>query len=305
MLATVIGDLAAKYPDRFPASSADAYRVRRAAGPLRRAGGDRRGGGVPGLRRRVVHHRRGVAGGWRRHRAHDARRIAVVTGGTRGIGRAIADRLAADGWGVIWSLARHAPADCRIGIRACDVTDAGAGARACSPGWRSVDALVNCAGLAGANALDGDDALWHAIIARQPARHVSLLQGGAAAAAGRHRAHRQYRLGAGACAACPTRRPTAPPSTASSVSPGRWPWRSRRAASPSMRSVPAGSTPTWRGSASANWASPPKRRRPACRPATSPRRRRSPTRSSGCCGRSARSITGHALPIDGGRLALP
>jgi len=28
-----------------------------------------------------------------------------------------------------------------------------------------VDALVNCAGIAGANRLDGDDALWHAIIA--------------------------------------------------------------------------------------------------------------------------------------------
>ena len=32
-------------------------------------------------------------------------------------------------------------------------------------GFARVDALVNNAGLAGANALDGDDALWHAIIA--------------------------------------------------------------------------------------------------------------------------------------------
>ena len=73
MLAAVIGDLAAKYPDRFPTSSADAYRVRRAAGALRAAGGDRRGGGVPGVRRGVVHHRRGPAGRWRHHRGMSGR----------------------------------------------------------------------------------------------------------------------------------------------------------------------------------------------------------------------------------------
>ena len=85
MLATVIGDLAAKYPDRFPTSSDGRLSRRRAAGALRAAGGDRRGGGVPGVRRGVVHHRRGAAGGWRHDRGMSAR-IAVVTGGTRGIG---------------------------------------------------------------------------------------------------------------------------------------------------------------------------------------------------------------------------
>jgi NAD(P)-dependent dehydrogenase (short-subunit alcohol dehydrogenase family) len=92
-----------------------------------------------------------------------SQRMAVVTGGTRGIGRAIADRLATDGYRVIVA-ARHAPSDNPGKFRACDVTDP-ARVRALFAGLERVDALVNSAGLAGANALDGDDALWHAIIA--------------------------------------------------------------------------------------------------------------------------------------------
>jgi NAD(P)-dependent dehydrogenase (short-subunit alcohol dehydrogenase family) len=86
---------------------------------------------------------------------------AVVTGGTRGIGRAVADRLAEEGWDVL-VIARHAePSPHRF--VACDVADA-ARVRDVFAGLRRVDALVNCAGIAGANRLDGDDALWHAII---------------------------------------------------------------------------------------------------------------------------------------------
>ncbi len=86
---------------------------------------------------------------------------AVVTGGTRGIGRAVSDRLAAEGWTVL-VLARH-PADTPHRFMACDVADAAA-VRAAFVTLQRVDALVNCAGIAGANRLDGDDTLWHAII---------------------------------------------------------------------------------------------------------------------------------------------
>jgi NAD(P)-dependent dehydrogenase (short-subunit alcohol dehydrogenase family) len=88
-------------------------------------------------------------------------KFAVVTGGTRGIGRAVADRLAADGWDVLVLARNSEPSPHRF--IACDVADAGQ-VREVFAGLDRVDALVNCAGIAGANRLDGDDALWHAII---------------------------------------------------------------------------------------------------------------------------------------------
>jgi len=88
-------------------------------------------------------------------------RQAVITGGTRGIGRAVADRLAAEGWSVL-TLART-PADGPHRFVACDVADGDAVRRVFS-GLERIDALITCAGIAGANRLDGDDALWHAII---------------------------------------------------------------------------------------------------------------------------------------------
>lgn len=89
-------------------------------------------------------------------------RMAVVTGGTRGIGRAVADRLAQEGWDVL-TLARRAEPGHPHRFAACDVADAGA-VRAVFDALPQVTALVNAAGIAGANRLDGDDALWHAII---------------------------------------------------------------------------------------------------------------------------------------------
>jgi len=73
-------------------------------------------------------------------------RHAVVTGGTSGIGAAVARRLAADGWNVVAaSIDPGAELD-GIEVRPLDVTDAGS-VGALFGSLPSLDALVNCAGL--------------------------------------------------------------------------------------------------------------------------------------------------------------
>jgi NAD(P)-dependent dehydrogenase (short-subunit alcohol dehydrogenase family) len=94
--------------------------------------------------------------------------VVLVTGGTRGIGLAVTRRLASEGHTVV-AAARHKPADPLVGdFIACDVADSSsvdALFAAVQARFGQLDMLVTCAGLAGANTLDGDDALWHAIVA--------------------------------------------------------------------------------------------------------------------------------------------
>ncbi len=87
-------------------------------------------------------------------------RLAVVTGGTRGIGLAIARRLVADGFSVV-AAARTRPADLpwAVTYQKLDVTDQAA-VETFFAELPKLDLLVNNAGLAGS-----DDALWHAILA--------------------------------------------------------------------------------------------------------------------------------------------
>jgi 3-oxoacyl-[acyl-carrier protein] reductase len=78
-------------------------------------------------------------------------RHALVTGAGQGIGRAIAARLAADGWSVLVSdvdgaAAEKAAADLGVRAATCDVTD-DAAVRALATGEPELDLLVNNAGI--------------------------------------------------------------------------------------------------------------------------------------------------------------
>ncbi|MEZ4401928.1 MAG: SDR family oxidoreductase [Kofleriaceae bacterium] len=99
-------------------------------------------------------------------------RLAVVTGGGRGIGAAIAHRLAADGARVVVTGRTQADLDAIAAATgglavACDLADRGSTDRlvATLAGLGRVDILVNNAGIAESAPLaDTDDAMWDRIV---------------------------------------------------------------------------------------------------------------------------------------------
>jgi len=91
-------------------------------------------------------------------------KTAVITGGTRGIGLAIAGRLAGGGYNVVAAARRRTDLPAGIRFAACDVADP-VSVKTLFAGLDRVDVLVTAAGQAGANALDIDDPAWGGIIA--------------------------------------------------------------------------------------------------------------------------------------------
>lgn len=91
-------------------------------------------------------------------------KCAVVTGGTRGIGAAIARRLVADGFAVIAAARTDAPTPTGVDYARLDVTNPSE-VQAFFAGLDRLDLLVNNAGLAGADPDGDDEAFWDAIIA--------------------------------------------------------------------------------------------------------------------------------------------
>jgi 3-oxoacyl-[acyl-carrier protein] reductase len=109
-----------------------------------------------------------------------SRKVAIVTGGSRGIGAAIAERLAGDGFAVVINYAggaaeaealagKIAQAGGRAITAQADVSDAGAVARmfdAAESAFGGVDVLVNNAGIMRLAAIaDADDAVFDSQIA--------------------------------------------------------------------------------------------------------------------------------------------
>src|SRR5690606_29114420 len=123
---------------------------------------------VPRVRSLFLHDGDGDPG---RRRVHRAVKSILITGGSRGIGRAIVERFKAARWQVATcarALQRlsESPADFKF---ACDITEPAAvraGVAAVVRELGRIDVLVNSAGLAGSNPLDAEseDTVWHQVI---------------------------------------------------------------------------------------------------------------------------------------------
>ena len=91
-------------------------------------------------------------------------KTAVVTGGTKGIGFAIARRLVADGYAVIAAARHEADLPTGVDFGRLDVT-APANVAAFFAGLPRLDLLVNNAGLAGADPAGDSEDFWDAVLA--------------------------------------------------------------------------------------------------------------------------------------------
>ncbi len=102
--------------------------------------------------------------------------VAIVTGGTRGIGRAVCERLLADGWSVMATYlsddegaARFAETSDRLAVRRSDVgvsSDCAAAVEAVLECFGQLDHLVSAAAISrDAPALDLIDEDWDAVLA--------------------------------------------------------------------------------------------------------------------------------------------
>jgi NAD(P)-dependent dehydrogenase (short-subunit alcohol dehydrogenase family) len=180
------------------------------------------------------------------------RKVAIVTGGGRGIGEAIARRFAADGLAVLITstdgktaqavaddLAARGAAVAAIGSDVADPAQAPRLVETALARFGRLDVLVNNAGTSSFQKfleLQYDE--WQRVMA------VNLTgMAMSSVAAGRHMAEqRSGRIVNLASVVAPR---TARRRRRSSSSPGRWRSSSRPSASPSTRSRPARSRPTW------------------------------------------------------------
>ena len=193
-------------------------------------------------------------------------RHIVVTGAGTGIGRAIARRLDRDG-ASLTLLARDrdrleetaALLEQPTHVVGCDIRDRGKVEKAFAGAAEKlgpVHALVACSGLGGSNGGDaGADRFDDLVATNLNGTYYCCRAALAHLAPGRSRGTSSSCRRSSRASPCRTTRATALPRPACSASSARWPPSSATTTCRSMRSAPAGSTPTWPGRVSTG--SPP------------------------------------------------
>ena len=98
-------------------------------------------------------------------------KVALITGGSRGIGKALVERFKREGFSVITCATRienlkDSPADLKLACKVENPVEVKAMIQTSITQFKKIDVLVNNAGLAGGNSLDPSesDELWHQIM---------------------------------------------------------------------------------------------------------------------------------------------